>query len=124
VALVEGLGLIEPVAILSSNLVSVKVLLGLPSGTVEEIHGSVETAGCHCGLTSLGWLHRIIEIDATLVRDFLTQVVAWLESGVGEGLSGCGSHFVIPDARMCHWESSLSVTIVDRMHGIVILWNA
>ncbi len=78
----EGLGLVEAVAILSSNLVSVKILLGLPGGTIEEVHSSVETTGCDCGFASLGRLHGVIKVDAALVRDLLAQVIAGLESGV------------------------------------------
>jgi hypothetical protein len=55
--LVEGLWLVELVAILSTHLVSVQVLLSLPSGTVKEVHGCVETTCCDCSLTCLGRFH-------------------------------------------------------------------
>lgn len=57
VTLVEGLWLVELVAILSADLVSVQVLLSLPSSAVEEVHGCVETTGCDGGIARLGRFH-------------------------------------------------------------------
>ncbi len=120
----EWLGLVEAVAILSSNLVSVKILLGLPGGTIEEVHGSVETTSSDCGLARLGRLHGVIKVDAALVRDLLAQVITGLESGVREGLSGSGGHLLIPDAGVSHRQRGLTIAVVNSVHGIVILWNA
>lgn len=57
VTLVERLGLIELVAVLSAHLVSVQVLLSLPGRAIEEVHGGVETTSCDGSLASLGRFH-------------------------------------------------------------------
>ena len=114
--LVEGFWLIELVAILSAHLVSVQVLLSLPSGAVEEVHGRVETTGCDGGIARLGRFHRVVMIKATLVCDLLAEVVPGLEARVREGLSGSGCHLCVVDAGVRQGKSSLAIAIVDSVH--------
>ena len=57
VHLMEWLGLVEPVAVLSPHHVSVQVLLCLPSGAVKEVHSSGETGCGHGASTLRGELH-------------------------------------------------------------------
>jgi hypothetical protein len=116
VTLVEGLRLIELVAILGAYLVSVQVLLSLPGRAVEEVHGRVEATGCDGGIARLRRLHRVVMVEATLVGDLLAQVIPRLEAGVREGLSGSGRHLRVVDARVRQGEGGLAVAIVDGVH--------
>lgn len=72
VTLVERLGLIETVAVLSAHLICVQVTLSLPGCTIKEVHRSIETTGCHGCLASLGRLHRDIMVETTLVSYLLS----------------------------------------------------
>lgn len=116
VTLVEGLWLIELVAILSAHLVSVQVLLSLPCSAVEEVHGRVETTGCDGGIARLGRFHRVVMIKATLVCDLLAEVVPGLEARVREGLSGSGCHLCVVDAGVRQGKGGLAIAIVDGVH--------
>lgn len=124
VTLVEGLRLVVPVAILRAHLIRVQVLLSLPCGPIEEVHGRVEPTGGDCGLACLRRLHRVVMVEATLVSDLLAEVVAGLEPRVRERLSCRRGHLCVVHARVCHWQRCLTVTIVDRVHRRVSPWDA
>ena len=115
--LVEGLWLVELVAIFSAHLVSVQVLLSLPSRAVEEVHGCVETTCGDSSLACLGRFHRVVMVKATLVSDLLTEVVPGLETRVREGLSRSGRHLSIVDTRVRQGKGSLAIAIVDGVHS-------
>lgn len=53
----------------------------------------------------------------------MAQVVSLLESGVRESFSGRGGHLCVPNAGVRDGESSLSIAIVDGVHGAVSARN-
>lgn len=63
-------------------------------------------------------------IEATLVCNFLPEVIPRLESRVGESLSGSGGHLCVMNARVRDRECGLAITIVDGVHGAVSARNA
>jgi len=121
---VEGLRLIEFVTVLSTNLVSVQVLLCLPGSAIEEVHSCVEARGGHGSLASLGWLHCVVMINSALVRNHLTQVAAGLESRVGEALSCSCGHLVVPHTGVGDGKGRLAISIMNGMHCTVSPWES
>lgn len=121
VHLMEGLGLVEPVAVLGADHVGVEIFLRLPRGAIEEVHGRAETTshgGSRAGSRSL---HPIVEVDhgRVHVADPVSQVHSLLESRVRECLSGSGGGLGVPDAGVRDGEGRLAVAVVDRVPGAV-----
>lgn len=117
VNLVEWLRRIELVAVLSANHVCVQVLLSLPCRSVEEIHGCCETTCSYMTLALGRQFKRVVKVHVVHVWDLLAKVGSWLESWVGEGLSGCGGWSSVPQTRMGHWESPFTIAIVDGLQS-------
>ncbi len=122
-ALVEGLRLVVAVAVLSSHLIRVQVLLSLPCCTIKEVHGSIESTSSDTSLASLGRFHGVVMIDTALVGDFLAEVIARLEAGVREGLSCSCCQLVCVHARMGNRERGFAIPIVDCVHCRICLRN-
>lgn len=84
-ALVEWFSLIIPVSVLSSNNVSVSVLLSLPGGLVEQLGVGLEATGD--GARSIGLIEGIIELNLShghlRVSVWLSSVI-WLQVGFSE----------------------------------------
>ncbi len=115
-ALVEGLRLVEAVAVLSTHLICVQVLLSLPCCSIKEVHGSIESTGSDTSLASLGGFHGVVMIKTALVGDFLAEVIARLEAGVREGLSCRCCQLVYVHTRVGNRECGFAIPIVDCVH--------
>ena len=110
---------VKLIAVLGADLISVQVPLGLPCGPIEEVHGLEEPRCCHCGLARNRGLHRVIMVEAALIGNLLSQVVAGLETGVRESLSRSRGHLGVLDARVRDGQRGLAVPIMDGMHGAI-----
>lgn len=123
-SLVEGLRLIEFVTVLSTDLVSVQVLLCLPGSSIEEVHSLVEARCGHSSLASLRWLHCVVMINTALVRNHLTQVAAGLKSWVREAFSCSCGHLVVPHTGVGDGQGRLAISIMNGMHRAVSPWKS
>ena len=110
---------VELVAVLGADLIRVQVPLRLPRRPIEEVHGLEEPGGSHCGLARDRGLHRVVVIEAALIGNLLSQVIAGLEAGVREGLSRRRGHLGVLHARVGDRERGLAVPIMDGMHCAV-----
>ncbi len=117
--LVERLGWVESIAVLCADHVSVEVLLSLPGGTIEEVHGRSESASCHGSETLNRYLHAVVVINLVHVGNLLAQVVSRLESRVRESFSSCSCYLSVPYARMIHWNGTFSILVLNAMHSRV-----
>lgn len=122
--LVEGLRLVEAVAVLCSHLIRMQVILSLPCCAIEEVHGGVEATCGDCGLAGLRRLHGVVVVEAALVGDLLAEVVAGLEPRIREGFSRRRGRQGVVHARVRRGECRLTVTIVDRVHRRISLRDA
>jgi len=121
--LVEGLRLVESIAVLRAHHVRVQVFLCAPGRPVEEVHRRSETASGHRAQALHRDLHRVVVVYLVHVGDLLAQVVSLLESRVREGFACSGGHLGVPDARVALRDRALAVLVLDRMHRRVRLRN-
>lgn len=121
--LVEGLRLVESIAVLRAHHVRVQVLLRAPGGPVEEVHRRKETARGDRAQALHRHLHRVVVVYLVHVGDLLAQVGALLEPRVREGLPHRGGRLSVMDTRVAQRDRALAVLVLDRMHRRVRLRN-